>query len=357
MTANQFCRHLSNGYRIYINDSGISYMPCCQWTGQPLPFADLANQRKQLNIDVPWAHAECGRCKSEESYKSEGYRLIGNRVIPEHLDSSKVAWLDIQADITCNGGCLICGPWSSSFWQSELSRHGEYKIIPASKNLKSSVDEIFSKLDVSELRLLQFLGGEPFLSKTDEYAFHYITNPQVCKLKYTTNGSIYPQTTRMQKWDQFKEVLVNFSIDGIEDQFEYLRYPLQWSTVENNIKKIIAETSDRVKFHINHTVTPLNIYYYDRFINWVEEIFPANRLTGIHTHTAYGVMNVNNASHSLCDQIKKKYGVDHMLSQMIKHGGNQDNTEFWNHIDLWDQRRNTNWTQVFPDIEHFLKSN
>jgi len=350
MTSNTFCRHLSNGYRIYINDQGITYHPCCQWTGSQFPFTDLVSQRKLINVNTPWAHKECERCKIEESYKTEGYRLIGNRVIPDNLGDNKVGWLDIQADITCNGGCLICGPWLSSNWQNELSRHGEYNITPSKKNLKESVDEIFNKLDVSELRLLQFLGGEPFLSKTDEYAFLYVTNPELCKLKYTTNGSIYPQSTRMQHWNKFKEVLINFSIDGTEEQFEYLRYPLNWSTVENNVKRIIAETPDHVKFHINHTVTPLNIYYYDRFANWVEKTFPPGRFTGIHTHTAYGTMSVSNASQSLRDRINSKYGDNHMLSQMLKLTTAQDNTAFWNYVNLWDQRRNTQWRQIFPEI-------
>lgn len=348
MTSNTFCRHLSNGYRIYIKNGKITWLPCCYWEGSALPFKNLEQHRTRLNISTPWAHQECNKCHIEEAYKTSGYRAAGNGIIPE-LPDSKVGWLDIQADMTCNGGCLICGPWSSSYWQNELAKYNEYVIAPIEKNLQPLVDEIFQALDTSELRLLQFLGGEPFLSKVDQYALQHIVNPHICKLKYTTNGSVYPKSTRINQWRNFKEVLINLSIDGVGDRFDYLRYPLKWNQVEDNIKKLINEPLDNIKFHINHTVTPLNIYYYDEFLDWVDSTFPKERFTGIHTHTAYGVMSVAGATDGIRAKVLNKYGADHMLWKMLESNKLQ-NSNFWTHINLWDHRRSTNWQTTFPDI-------
>lgn len=350
MTSNTFCRHLSNGYRIFIRDNKISYLPCCYWTGPELEFTNLANKRAQLNTSIPWTHAECQKCKNEEVYKKDqGYRQVGNSIIPI-MPSSKVGWLDIQADITCNGGCLICGPWSSSYWQQQLVKYGEYNAKKNNQEFEKSIHEIFTALDTSELRQLQFLGGEPMLSDNDQHALKYIKHPEICMLKYTTNGSIYPGPARMAQWDKFKSVLLNFSIDGIGERFNYLRYPLKWNTVENNIKRLVNETSDKITFHINHTVTPFNIFYYNEFLAWVNDTFPQDRFTGIHTHTAYGIMSVGYSTRELHTAIKNIYGDNHLLAGMLDSTAKMDTPEFLTWINKWDQRRNTDWKVTFPDI-------
>lgn len=354
MTTNTFCHHLSNGYRIFIRDNKISYLPCCYWDGPELPFDNLIATREQLNTSVPWVHKECQKCRTEEEYKKENsYRHVGNRIIPI-MPSSKVGWLDIQADITCNGGCLICGPWSSSYWQQQLSKYGEYQLKSNKEDFNTSIDTIFANLDVSELRQLQFLGGEPMLSSNDQHALTYITNPEICILKYTTNGSIYPGPARMAQWNKFKSVTINFSLDGIGDRFGYLRYPLKWDTVESNIKRLVAEAPDNMVFHINHTVTPFNIFYYNEFIDWVDNTFPKDKFKGIHTHTAYGIMSAAYSTVGLRQAVHNIYGGTHVLSRMLDSLPQQNTVEFLSWIDKWDRRRNTNWLSTFPEVVKYF---
>jgi sulfatase maturation enzyme AslB (radical SAM superfamily) len=351
MDTNTFCKHLSNGYRIYIdNNQNITYMPCCYWQGPARPFTNLIQDRKFLNNSTPWAHNECNKCRNEEKYKENNYRVAGNKIMSNDLPSTKVGWLDIQADTTCNGGCLICGPWNSSYWQNELSKYNEFKLIPATNSLRQSVDKIFSEIDVSELRQLQFLGGEPFLSAADTYAFDYITCPEICQLKYTTNGSIYPKSERIANWSQFKSVLINFSIDGVGDRFDYLRYPLKWNTVHKNVLRFINEAPDNLVFHINHSVTPLNIFYYQEFMDWVDATFPKEQFKGIHVHPAYGIMSVANSSNKLRELVLDKYGKDHIMAKMLRENRLIDNQNFLNYINTWDSRRGTKWQTVFAEI-------
>lgn len=346
---NSFCRHLSNGFRIYIRQGKVSWRPCCYWQGPEIDFENFAQQRNEINVDHPWYHESCSTCQTEESYKTpNGYREIGNRVIPV-LPQHKAGWIDIQADITCNGGCLICGPWSSSFWQSELSRYREFEIAPVRHDLHQLVNSIFAQIDTSELRLLQFLGGEPFLSDVDQWAMAHINNPGQCMLKYTTNGSVFPKLDRITSWKKFKEVLINFSIDGVGPQFEYLRYPLQWSRVEDNVKRMIDINADNVAFHINHSVTPLNIYFYQEFLDWVAKTFPPERFRGIHTHPAYGTMSVASTTGKVRQMVVDRYGSDHLLSKMLADNPYCD-TGFTEWIEKWDQRRSLNWRSVFKAI-------
>ena len=349
MTANTFCRHLSNGYRIYINQGKITWKPCCYWQDAEIPFDNIDTRRSEINVAEPWYHRACDQCGQEEIYKTpNGYREIGNRIIPV-IDQRRAGWIDIQADLTCNGGCLTCGPWSSSYWQSELAKYQEWVPVSVKQDLQGLVDSVFQSLDVSELRILQFLGGEPFLSDVDSWAMRYITRPEQCILKYTTNGSVYPKPDRVASWQQFEQVIINFSIDGIGSKFEYLRHPLQWSRVEDNIKRFLDENSVNLVFHINHTVTPLNIWYYDEFIDWVDRTFPSQRFKGIHTHPAYGVMSVSATNGRVRQMVRDRYGNDHILSKMLADNPYAD-SGFSKWIQQWDQRRGTDWRLVFGEI-------
>lgn len=347
MMLNNFCRHLSNGARVYLKNNSLSWSPCCYWDGPAIPFSQVLSHRKVINIDTPWVHQECQKCRQEEEYKL-GYRRNGLNVIPAGIPDNKIAWLDIQFDMTCNGGCLICGPWSSSLWQSELARHHEYKLEKSVNNIEQNVKKVFGTLDTSELRMIQFLGGEPFLSDVDYYALSYIANPGQCDIKYTTNGSVYPKPDRIQRWKDFKSVLVNFSIDGIGKKFEYLRYPLIWNQVNNNIQRMINETDCR--FHVNHTLTPFNILYYNEFEQWVKKTFPTDRFSGVHVHTAYGVMSVSACSDKLREKVKQTYGEQHNLTKLLADNPLSGRENFWNYINRWDQRRSQSWRSVFPDL-------
>lgn len=348
MSSNTFCKHLSNGYRFYIDRGMITYHPCCQWTGDRVHFdpATLDQQRTAWNIDTPWAHMECARCGTEEPYKKDNaYRHAGNRQIPI-LPQNKIAWLDIQADTTCNGGCLICGPWNSSYWQSEITKYQGLVSVPNKVDLPALTNRIFDAIDTSELRLLQFLGGEPFLSDVDIAGINRIANPAQCTLKYTTNGSIFPKSDRIDQWKRFEKVKITLSIDGIGERFDHLRYPLKWAVVENNIHRMQNQLPSNTEFSINHSITPLNILYYDEFLQWVHRNFDI--MPKIHCHPAYGVMNPVNGGKILRDLVVAEYGADHQLTSMT-HDGAVD-MDFLEYIDLWDSRRKTNWRQTFPAV-------
>ncbi len=349
MSSNTFCKHLSNGYRFYIEQGKITYHPCCQWEGPRIDFhkETLVQQRTLWNSDIPWGHLECNRCGKEEPVKGEyAYRKAGNKIIPV-LPQNKVAWLDIQADMTCNGGCLICGPWNSSFWQSELKKYGKYTISPVKSDLPFLVNSIFDSIDTSELKLLQFLGGEPFLSELDGIGINRLSNPNQCTLKYTTNGSIFPKADRIEQWKQFNKVFITLSIDAIGDRFDYLRYPLKWDSVQKNIHRMLNELPSNVEFTINHSITPLNILYYNEFLQWVQDTFKMP--PRIHCHPAYGIMNPNNGGLKLKAMVAAKYGAGHQLVSMIQ-SNSVLNIEFLEYINQWDHRRKTSWSKSFPNM-------
>ena len=116
------------------------------------------------------------------------------------------------------------------------------------------MDQILSFIDIQQTKKILFLGGEPFLSDVDTRILPLIKNPSVVSLQYTTNGSIYPSQTHINLWSKFQTVLINFSLDGIGDRFDYIRYPLKWNQVEKNMIRMIEQLPGNVRFKSNHTV-------------------------------------------------------------------------------------------------------
>ena len=123
-----------------------------------------------------------------------------------------------------------------------------------------------------------------------------------------------------------------------------MRYPLKWDVVESNIRRMLAEFPSNTEFTINHSITPLNIMYYDEFLQWVNTTF--DHVPKIHCHAAYGVMSPAHGGEQVKDLVTAKYGEDHNLTSMTQ--GGPSNPEFIEYINLWDSRRKTNWRKIFP---------
>lgn len=89
-----------------------------------------------------------------------------------------------------------------------------------------------------------------------------------CVVSFVTNGSIWPSETQLATMLKFKNLVISFSIDGVGPVFEYLRYPLSWSNVIDNLRKW-RELG--VELGVSYTVSNLNLLYHDQTRQWFTE--------------------------------------------------------------------------------------
>ena len=346
---NSTCRLLSNGYKFNIDwDSSISYRPCCHFpdrqqlnstTEQHIEF------RQELNsINSYESQRTCSECNfQDDNQLRKTHRDMSFNVVPDDAELGDPSYLEIQTNNTCNGGCIICGPGNSSYWQNELK---QFTIKP----VNDPVDQILSFIDIQKTRKIMFLGGEPFLSDTDTRILPMIKDPSVVSLQYTTNGSIYPSQTHIDLWSQFQSVLINFSLDGIGDRFDYIRYPLKWNQVEKNVIRMMKEMPSNVQFKSNHTVNTLNLYYYDEFRNWYDQVIaPSLRSKEFTFNPCSGTLSPIGVPTKLFNMLIEKYGHD---SKIIHTAGYavDDHNAMLDYLKELDARRGLDWRQVFPEI-------
>jgi len=347
---NSTCRLLSNGYKFNIDwDSSVSYRPCCHFTESQkldVPLPQHQQFRQRLNEINSYESATCANCNFQENASlRKTFRDHSFDWVPDDAELGDASYLEIQTDNTCNGGCIICGPWHSSYWQSELK---QFSIRPA----QDPVDQILSHIDIQKTKKILFLDGEPFLSVADIRILPLIKKPQLVRLQYTTNGSIYPSQAHIDLWSQFKDVLINFSLDGINERFDYIRYPLKWSQVENNVIRMMKELPSNVRFSSNHTVNMLNLYYYDEFEDWYTQIMSSERAVKFAFNPCSGILSPRQVPRKLFDMLVDKYGADSTVTRTITNNDSDDQADLLTYLRDLDARRGLDWRQVFPEISH-----
>lgn len=352
---NQSCKFLSNGYKFHVNNQGnLVVRPCCLYKTEHVvqDKQDLDLWRNTVSKIDSYVEPNCSDCNFlDQSKVRESRRDLSFRMIDDSPQLGDPTFLEIQIDATCNGGCIMCGPWSSSYWAQEL------KIVTPIKRQEDYLGKIASLVDLQKTRTILLLGGEPMLSDVDARLVDLIQDPSQVTIQFTTNGSIYPTDAQIRRWEKFKQIKINFSVDGIKDRFEYVRYPLNWTTVERNILRMQTEMPSNVSFKINHAVNILNLLYYDEFETWFNTYFTnSSRMSGFTASPVAGILSPRSVTPKLKDKIFARYSNDQVPARMIEDTNNNCKDLLQYILEL-DRRRKNNWKISFPDVVDCLRKN
>lgn len=359
-----FCHYLTKQYRIEQD----RVRPCCFFGAS----ANL-NDPKELELyhnyvsNVTDWIPECNVCKQREESGIVSPRQILEKN-KEFTDSDdQIVSIQIQFDNICNAACLICGPWASTTWGKYLSNIDQKtpKVIKISQSDQTQLaegylDKIKNLVDFSQLKRIEFLGGEPLLTNIHEVFLNEIPVPENVELCYTTNLSCRPTESMLEMWRKFKQVVLQVSIDGTDDHHHYLRWPMRWNQLENNLKFILAQPGINYKMSGSFTLTPLSAFYHDRYVEWAKSFFNDTDIsyTQIFSNPwtdRHGPMGIGATPQSLIDEIKSKYGDGHVISNIMEPHDPEKYIKFMDYIEYHDRHRQLNWREVFPEIQHHFK--
>jgi sulfatase maturation enzyme AslB (radical SAM superfamily) len=114
------------------------------------------------------------------------------------------------------------------------------------------------------------LAGEPLLEPiTFEILEKLLESDNTeCFVSITTNGSIILNTQKLDMLKKFKKLNINVSVDGLGPVFEYLRYPLNWKEVVENIA-VFRTIADTVS--VSYTISNLNVLYHRETTKWFHD--------------------------------------------------------------------------------------
>jgi len=355
---NQFCRYLSNGYTFSIKRNNvIDVTPCCFYRkGIPLGPDLLSIRQERFNTITDWT-SDCNRCLVLEQANQPSLRQGGIGWIDDDETSSDPVSIDIRLDQECNAACVICDDTSSSLWIKENQKLNNQQVKFHSNKtiIDQSIDKIVKTVSLDRVKYIKFFGGEPLFTDTHIRFLKHISNPGQVTLHYTTNGSIYPNDETLAMWRNFKTVIFAASLDGIEEQFNYIRWPLSWQKVSDNLLRIKNNPDIwNVMFRIEFTVNFLNAYYFDRVETWVSENLASNSggdKTEINLHPCEEIWDINKMSPGIKNLILTKYPDTHVIHKMVSNLPQSSTLYEWkDFVDTWDTRRKNNWKTAFPDL-------
>jgi MoaA/NifB/PqqE/SkfB family radical SAM enzyme len=233
-------------------------------------------RQRMLNGQRP---SECTHCWKLEDAGIKSDRLIKNETLDFYSgidlvtlyndaknNKNKITHIKIDTSNTCNATCVTCNSGASSSW-GELQR--KFLNITPQRQL-ITCEQADKLLDYKSLKSISFRGGEPLLSDTNFYILEKLLehNNADCFVSFVTNGSIKILPKHRDLVSKFKNMNFSFSIDGTGPVFEYMRYPLKWSQLLENIdfcreKNILISS--------NYTVSNINILYHKQTTSWFEQ--------------------------------------------------------------------------------------
>lgn len=187
--------------------------------------------------------------------------------------------LDLRPGNLCNLQCRMCGPASSSQFNKEVKKNT--KLI----NFIEPFDEEFESVWASNRNLefllenidkgikrIKFLGGEPTIMPEVDRIMDYLIehNKTDIQLFFTSNLT-NTNNKFLDKISQFESVMFNLSMDGVGKTLEYIRYPVNWYSLQKNLSKIAQLPNVVRRIDISFTLQAYNLHNLKDTLTWVAE--------------------------------------------------------------------------------------
>lgn len=308
----------------------------------------------------------CNACTKIEKVGGSSRRIQTSEFYQNWDDTNGIRSLDIKLGNLCNLKCTICGPESSSSWISDATELGMavadnfFYAKNYHRNVKLQIDDISI---LKDLEMIKFWGGEPLLEEKHADILEFLQQIGVlknCRVIYNTNGTRRVSDRILKLWSQAKLVELYFSIDDIENRFEYQRFGANWYAILDNLDWYRREMPDNHLFYIMCTVSYLNIWYLPELTDWKKQFFNQSRLgdeVRLITQPVIGVCAVDVISEKFANGLNQKF-LNYLQCQEFmkfpKIVKDFNPTAFINYVNNLDRIRSTSWKKTFKDVASLI---
>ena len=206
-------------------------------------------------------------------------------------------------------------------------------------------------------------GGEPFVMKplfdllnatADKGAAEHIG------LYISTNGTVWSQK-HIDTIMKYESVELGISIDALNKQFEYMRYPAKWEKVLSNFEKFIdlraKSNSGKVKLKISGTANPYNVYYLDELKDFGKKYDVDVDIHLIQIPEHYDVRILpDKVKEAIIGKFKDRQDLQNVSTHLETTITNADKhcEDFVYYTKGLDKLRNLNFGNTFPEFQKIL---
>jgi MoaA/NifB/PqqE/SkfB family radical SAM enzyme len=246
--------------------------PCCLLTG-----TDFDNIKKEMLLGQK--PKSCEKCWYLEDNGIVSDRILKNSAIDFYLDKDihkifqdcqngqyETIHYKIASSNTCNATCVTCDDNASTAWAKLKLKNN----VTAQRSWRIKKSTLEEKINFQTAQSIIFPGGEPFLSDTNFQLLEKLIEHgnHDCFISFVTNGSFKLSKRHKQILKHFNKLNFCFSIDGTESVFEYLRYPLQFDQIKQNI---LYCRENNIDASVSYTLSNINLLYHSRTVKWFKE--------------------------------------------------------------------------------------
>jgi MoaA/NifB/PqqE/SkfB family radical SAM enzyme len=292
-------------------------------------------------------------------------------------DAKPLMFLDLKLGNICNLKCRICGSWSSSTFATEelqsLSPGEDRKSNYHYQMLRAGAwpreNPIFWKeIDqvVDQIQYIEFTGGEPFMIKEHFDLLRKLVDRGLAhniELHYNTNGTQWPQGAE-DIWRNFQHVEIAFSIDDVEQRFEYQRTGADWNNVNYNLQLFqeMRARNSNISLQVCCTVNIFNVLYLPMVAQWIEpQGFDFVYWNMLHDAPQHCIANLpESVKNKIAEHLKQsqfsevyKKDIQGVIDFMFSRPGT-DEKDLIKNIRTLDQRRSESLRTVAPELAEIL---
>lgn len=267
---------------VYISTNKEPLAPCCFFKKgyQSSTWADYQAQVNKANIEEV-----CKYCiDMEKGGATWSHRIQYDQEFYHSPNFGKVFVAGVCFDNVCNIKCTTCGPANSSQWIGDYTKLNLWTHPDQKKQFTRMSEEAPIKIEFLKNTLatakydtfrLDIFGGEPSINPLILDFIDWLANSEYASkvmINVTTNGTRFFQKL-IDYHHRFKYIMIQVSIDGIEDHFEYLRYGAVWEEVKNNILKYdsLSQELNNFSVSLHYTLSWMNSLHFADFYKWTFE--------------------------------------------------------------------------------------
>jgi len=259
------------------------------------------------------------------------------------LDNHTTTHYKISAGNFCNATCTTCDDNDSTAWGNLLKSSKNVKPLTILKQKGNQIS-----VDYESAQFINFTGGESTMIRTHWDIIESLRQAKNfnCIISFTTNGSFNINQRQMELLSHFKNVNFNFSIDGVGPVFEYLRYPLSWNKLIDNVAWAAQQG-----FIVSSicTISNLNIMYHDRTVSWLTKNNIRYLENPVRTPVHFAPKSLSRAIKKQISMLTNSALIHSMLGQ---HSTVDDINyqKFLNQIQFQDQLKNIRIQDYLPEF-------
>jgi sulfatase maturation enzyme AslB (radical SAM superfamily) len=241
-------------FRGLVVDNDGTLMPCCEFIKDEssLPQykiweyekykADTTLRQKMIDGEIDDGCSYCIKRESTGINRRQYHsRLFKEKYEAFKADTLDIGHLELRLGNFCNLKCTMCGPYASSQWSAEAKKNQE-KFAPFKIGYLKADHDWINDEDNKKLmkEILQNCvsancgGGEPFMNPfIDDFLKEIKPDAE---LSFNTNGTVLADST-LALLENRPNLIVNISLDGIDEHNNYIRSGSKWQDIENNVRR------------------------------------------------------------------------------------------------------------------------